>query len=110
MKSSPSTMSVCLVLAVTVAIAGAAQTLYHPGQQQTAQLRSIYDSLPELGQSSESFLQYCEAVIHALESELPRKSVFRSLFIDKARLSSGYDKHIKFTYYDILKNQINDQP
>ncbi|KXJ79278.1 hypothetical protein RP20_CCG001616 [Aedes albopictus] len=66
--------------------------------------RKAPHTLPPTGNTIDSYLKYCEAVIHSLESELPRKSIFRSLFMDKARLSSGYDKHMKFSYFDVLKN------
>ncbi|XP_055608921.1 uncharacterized protein LOC129756159 [Uranotaenia lowii] len=74
----------------------------------TVEYRGAYASIPPMGQSIEDHLRLCEIVIHALESELPRKSVFRSLFLDKVRLSSGFDKQFRFSYYDIIKNRIDD--
>ncbi|XP_055534961.1 uncharacterized protein LOC129724258 [Wyeomyia smithii] len=98
-----------LLTTVTITAHGASRlpAAFQPPYDQQQSRNAIVD-LPSSGNSIESYLQYCEAVIHALESELPRRSIFRSLFIDKARLSSGYDKHIRFSSSELIKDKFND--
>uniref|UniRef100_A0A8W7PYS6 Uncharacterized protein n=1 Tax=Anopheles coluzzii TaxID=1518534 RepID=A0A8W7PYS6_ANOCL len=43
-------------------------------------------------------LDYLELVLAELESQLPRKSLFRWLFQDRTRLASGFEKEFRFSY------------
>uniref|UniRef100_A0A182S8V7 Uncharacterized protein n=1 Tax=Anopheles maculatus TaxID=74869 RepID=A0A182S8V7_9DIPT len=46
----------------------------------------------------EEKLDYLELVLAELEAQLPRKSLFRWLFLDRTRLSSGFEKEFRFSY------------
>uniref|UniRef100_A0A182MCP4 Uncharacterized protein n=1 Tax=Anopheles culicifacies TaxID=139723 RepID=A0A182MCP4_9DIPT len=64
------------------------------------QLRAVvnFPNPPPPPATVEEKLDYLELVLAELEAQLPRKSLFRWLFLDRTRLSSGFEKEFRFSY------------
>lgn len=97
-------LAIALMLLTTIVTASDAEQATKTRQGRQPEPRFSMNELPPAGNSIATNLEYLEAVIHALELELPTKSMFRSLYAKRAHLGIGYDKDVKFSYVDLLKN------